>query len=72
MLHILAWTVKDLKAFQEATSARTKRASPNGKKAQKSRLIKVSECQEISSKKKKKGKIKPGRQKEREVKKVKQ
>ena len=45
---------QDLKAFQAATFARAKRASLNEKITQKGEVIKVSECQAISSKRKEK------------------
>ncbi len=50
----LELTARDLKAVQEATTARAKRASLDGQVPQKGDTIKVSECRIICSKTKEK------------------
>ena len=52
--HTLELTARDLKAIQEATTARAKRASLGGQVAQKGGTIKVSECRALYSKRKEK------------------
>ena len=45
--HTLQLTARDLKAMQDATTARAKRASLGGQVAQKGGMIKISECREL-------------------------
>ncbi len=66
----LELTARDLKAFQEATSARAKRASLNRKVVQKGGVIKVTECRAIPSKRKEEEEEQARKRKEREEKKV--
>ena len=61
-------TARDLKAIQEATTARAKRASLGGQVAQKGGTIKVSECRELCSKRKEKEEEQVRKRKEREEK----
>ncbi len=64
-IEVAAW---DLKAIQEATTARAKRASLGGQVAQKGGTIKVSECRAICSKRKEKEEEQVREKKEREEK----
>ena len=61
-------SARDLKAIQEATTARAKRASLAGQVAQKSGTIKVSECRALCSKRKEKEEELARKKKEREEK----
>ena len=64
-MELTAW---DLKAIQEVTTARAKRASLGGQVAQKGGTIKFSECRALCSKQKEKEEERAGEQKEREEK----
>ena len=66
--HTLELTARDLKAIQEATTARAKRASLGGQVAQKGGTIKVSECRALCSKRKEKEEEQARKKKEREEK----
>ncbi|MCJ1464677.1 hypothetical protein MMC07_003290 [Pseudocyphellaria aurata] len=61
---------RDLKAIQEATAARQKRASLGGTVASKAGVIKASQCRELCSKRKKKEEEQARKKKEREEKKA--
>ena len=67
-VHTLELTARDLKAIQEATTAREKRASLGGQVAQKGGTIKVSECCALCSKRKEKEEEQARKKKEREEK----
>ena len=66
--HTLELTARDLKAIQEATTARAKRASLGGQVAQKGETTKVSECRALCSKRKEKEEEQGRKKKEREEK----
>ena len=66
--HTLELIARDLKAIQEATTARAKRASLGGQVAQKGGTIKVSECRALCSKRKEKEEEQTRKKKEREEK----
>ncbi len=64
--HMLELTAWDLKAVQEATTARAKRVSLGGQVAQKGGTIKVSECHTLCSKRREKEEEQVWKKNERE------